>query len=389
MNRQHKKWSKPRVFLDSGAYSAWSHNKTIDVRDYIVFVKQVKDHVWCYVNLDVIPGSIDRVRSLEEVEASAAKSYENLERMRDAGLRPLPVFHQGESFSWLEKMIEDGEEYIGISTAKNQPNPVQERWLDQFFTAITDNKGRPIVKIHGFGSAHVSLLKRLPWKSVDSAGWIIAAAYGKMYVPCYTNGKPDYLADPLLVTISGNFQETKHSQFRQYENYGPLQQAAVRQFLEEEVGCDVGMARHDAYWRYQALAVYYVRVSEYIKDVRFRHPKPDFVQQQGRISGQPAKISSLDFVFSTAYDKKQFEVLRAAGAKYDLLSYFALKGRPEAIEQYLNGQFRERPAVGLKREEQKFSNHRYRDARARALITRIASDAAETARETVAEAGGD
>lgn len=387
MTRQRIR-SRVSIMLDSGAYSAWSHNKSIDVNEYIKFVKAVKEHLWCYVNLDVIPGSIDRVRTLEEVEASAAKSYENLERMRDAGLRPLPVFHQGESFRWLEQMIEDGEEYIGISTAKNQPNPVQERWLDQFFTAITDSKGRPVIKIHGFGSAHVALLKRLPWKSVDSAGWTIAAAYGKMYVPQYISGKPSWLADPLLVTISGNFQETKHSQFRQYENYGPLQQAAVRQYLEEEVGCDVGMARHDAFWRYRALAVYYVRVCEHIKDVRFRHPKPDFTQPFSRVAADPVKISSLDFVFSTAYDKKQFEVLRAAGAKYDLLSYFALKNRPDAIEQYLNGRFKERPAVGLKREEQKFDNRRYRDARARALIARIAEAAAETARETVAEAGG-
>lgn len=373
------------IMLDSGAYSAWSHNKTIDVRDYIKFVKKVKDQVWCYVNLDVIPGSIERTRTLEEVEASAAKSYQNLERMRDAGLRPLPVFHQGEDFSWLEKMIADGEKYIGISTAKNQPNPVQNRWLDQFFTAITDSKGRPIVRIHGFGSSHVALLKRLPWQSVDSAGWTIAAAYGKMYVPRYVNGKPDYIKDPLLVTISGNFQETTHSQFRQFENYGELQKAAVRQFLEEEVGCDVGMARHDAFWRYRALAVYYVRVCENIKDVRFRHLKPDFIQQQNRIPGSAVKISELNYVFSTAYDKKQFEILRAAGAKYDLLSYYALKNRPEAIEQYVNGQFKERPAVPLKREEQKFSNRRYRDARARALIARVA----EYARETAADAGAD
>lgn len=357
--------------VDSGAFSCWSHGKTIDVQEYIKFVKQVKDYVWKYVNLDVIPGSIDRVRTREEVEASAKASYQNLEKMRDAGLRPIPVFHQGESFSWLEKMIEDGEEYIGISTAKNQPNPVQEKWLDQFFTAITDSKGRPLVKVHGFGSAHVSLLKRLPWASVDSAGWTIAAAYGKMYVPRYVNGQPDYLADPLLVTISGNFQTTLHSQFRQYENYGPLQQAAVRRFLEEEVGCDVGLARHDAFWRFKALAVYYVRTSTCIKNVRFKYTKPDFVQRLSRIEGKPVKITDLHFVFSTAYDKKQFEVLRSAGAKYDLLSYYLLRNRPEAIEQYLEGKFRERPSVGLKREHQTFTNRRYRDLRARALITRI------------------
>lgn len=386
MTRQRIK-SRVNILLDSGAYSAWSHNKTIDVRDYIKFVKQVKDQVWCYVNLDVIPGSINRKRTREEVEVSAAKSYQNLERMRDAGLRPLPVFHQGESFSWLEKMIADGEEYIGVSTAKNQPNRVQNRWLDQFFSAITDSKGRPIVRVHGFGSAHVGLLKRLPWQSVDSAGWRIAPAFGQIYVPVYRNGRPDYIAAPQMVWICDrdNKHTSKSGALYQLERYGPVTQAAVRQFLEEEVGCDLGMARHDPFYRCQAMVTYYVRVCECIKDVRFHHSKPDFVQQFNRIPGRAVKIDDLNFIFSTAYDKKSFEVLRAAGAKYDLLSYYELKNRPEAIEQYLNGQFKERPAVGLKREHQKFTNRRYRDARARALIARVA----EYARETAAEVGAD
>jgi hypothetical protein len=50
--------------------------------------------------------------------------------MKDAGLKPLPVFHHGEHFSWLERMLADGESYIGISTAKNLPDLVQRRWLD-------------------------------------------------------------------------------------------------------------------------------------------------------------------------------------------------------------------------------------------------------------------
>lgn len=365
--------NSPKILLDSGAYSAWSHNKSIDVRDYIKFVKLVKEHVWKYVNLDVIPGSIDRVRTHEEVETSAKASYLNLERMRDAGLRPIPVFHQGESFSWFEKLVEDGEDYIGISTAKNQPNAVQERWLDQFFTMATDSKGRPLVKIHGFGSAHVSLLRRLPWFSVDSAGWTIAPAYGKMYVPRYVNGRPDYLADPLLVTISGNYQTSSRSQFLQFDNYGPTQQDMVRRWLEEEVGCDIGQARYDYTWRWKAMVKYYVSVSLALKDTRFKHSKPDFIQRLGRIEGKPVKLGSLKFVFSTSYDKGLFETLRAGGAQYDLLSYYLLRKRPEAIERYLEGRFEERPKVGIKKENQRFTNRSYRDLRARALIARIAA----------------
>jgi hypothetical protein len=120
---------KPRIelFLDSGAYTAWTKGQTIDVRDYIKFVREAEPWIAIYANLDVIPGGSDRVRTTADAEASAAQSVRNLQIMKDAGLKPLPVFHQGEHFRWLDRMLVDGEDYIGISTAKNLPDIVQRR----------------------------------------------------------------------------------------------------------------------------------------------------------------------------------------------------------------------------------------------------------------------
>jgi hypothetical protein len=109
-----------KVMLDSGAYSAWRQSGTIAIDDYIRFVRDVEPCVHTYVNLDVIPGALERPRTWNDTQASADASYRNLQKMKDAGLRPLPVFHQGEDFKWLEKMLADGEDYIGISSAKNQ-----------------------------------------------------------------------------------------------------------------------------------------------------------------------------------------------------------------------------------------------------------------------------
>src|SRR5215510_8863381 len=115
--------SRINLFLDSGAYSAWTKGQTIDVREYIKFIQAAAPWLSFYVNLDVIPGRADRVRTVADVEASAAQSYRNLQIMKDAGLRPIPVFHHGEHFRWLEKMLADGED-IGVSTAKNLPDIV-------------------------------------------------------------------------------------------------------------------------------------------------------------------------------------------------------------------------------------------------------------------------
>jgi hypothetical protein len=113
-----------KLMLDSGAYSAWTQNQAISIAAYIKFVRECEPYLHTYVNLDVIPGALGRPRTWQDTETAAAQSYRSLQLMKDAGLKPLPVFHQGEDFRWLERMLKDGEEYIGISTAKNQRRPI-------------------------------------------------------------------------------------------------------------------------------------------------------------------------------------------------------------------------------------------------------------------------
>jgi hypothetical protein len=104
------------IFLDSGAFSAWGKGVTIDLDSYIAFVRRHETLLHAYVNLDVIPGQYgEREQKLERIEAAAASSYRNQQRMKDAGLRPIPVFHQDESFHWLKRMLDDGEPCIALS----------------------------------------------------------------------------------------------------------------------------------------------------------------------------------------------------------------------------------------------------------------------------------
>jgi hypothetical protein len=387
---------KIKVFLDSGAYSAWTSKKTINLKDYISFIKDCEPFLDTYVNLDVIPGTIDRMRTMEDVKASAAASYRNLQIMKDAGLRPLPVFHQQEHYSWLEKMLKDGEKYIGISSAKNQTNLVQERWLDEFFTIVCNKEGWPLVKVHGFGSAHVDMLKRHPYYSVDSAGWRIAAAYGKMYVPQYINNKPDYLRPPVLVTISGNFQTSKHSQSRQLSNpafFGPSTQEVVRRFLEEEVGVNIGLARYSNQIRYRALAVYYQRVSEALTSVRHTHPRGSFGSGESSVRSAlarrgPINMDHVQFIFSTGYDHDNCQALLEADAYHHLLSFWEFRTRPakadkrsrvprrELMRAYVfEGKVAQRPSRPM---EADWTNQRYVMYRGRSLAQRILKAKKET-----------
>jgi hypothetical protein len=332
-----------KVMLDSGAYSAWTHGKTINLRDYIKFIREVEPCLRTYVNLDMIPGSLGRSRTWEDAEGSAAKSYRNWQMMKDAGLKPLPVFHQGEDFRWLEKMLKDGEDYIGISTAKNQRRSVQQQWLDIFFATVTDELGRPLIKVHGFGSAHVDWLRRYPFYSVDTAGWLKAAAYGKLYVPPYVDGAPDYWGLPELVSVTSNFKKSKYGRRRQLSNpsyYGPRYLEAALHFIEHEAGLDFEHVRSSSAARAQAMAVYYQRVRATIADIRFQplsslRPHELRIRKLLRSSRQPINLPPLQFVFATGNQKPWRDALRAANADYHLLSYWKIGNRPQVLEAYV------------------------------------------------------
>ena len=195
-------------WLDSGAFSAWNIGKAIDLDHYIAFVKTHIEHIDYCVNLDVIPGSWGNVPTAAEVEASAEASWSNMLRMEAEGLQPIPVFHMGEQFKWLRRMVDHGCEYIGISPANDRVTSKKRLWLDRVFSEITDVSGNPVVKTHAFGVTAIDLLIRYPWYSADSTTWIMIAARGKILVPkCKLRGGWDWTKKPDIIYLSEPFGE--------------------------------------------------------------------------------------------------------------------------------------------------------------------------------------
>lgn len=143
-----------RVMLDSGAYSEMTTGKAVDLGAYVDFCVQHQAAYSEIVNLDVIAGDVS-----ERVTRSAA----NLQRMRDAGLDPLPVFHQGEPYSVLQDLASCGRVGLGFQ----RPIRGGQAWLDECFARIPST-----TKVHGFGMANERFTKLFPFHSVDSATWI-------------------------------------------------------------------------------------------------------------------------------------------------------------------------------------------------------------------------
>ena len=176
------------LFLDSGAYSAWSKGIEIDIQEYISFIKEHEKYIDIYANLDVI--------------GDAEATLQNQKIMEKAGLNPLPTFHQGEDFKYLEYYI-NNYDFIALGgMVRVKTEPLRE-WLDQSYKEfICKSDGYPRVKTHAFGMTSLKLMLRYPWYSVDSTSWVMTSRMGSIYTPRYRDGQWIYDEDSWKVTVS-------------------------------------------------------------------------------------------------------------------------------------------------------------------------------------------
>jgi hypothetical protein len=261
---------KVKLLLDSGAFSAWKRGIEINLSEYIAYIKKHEHLLESYVCLDVIPGKPGQVPKPSEVEAAAQASYKNQQAMKKAGLTPIPVFHYGESFKWLERYLEDGEPYIGLGGMGNPSTQQQIQWLDQVFTRITDKDGWPIVKTHGFGVASFDLLKMYPWTTCDATSWALTAAYGSIYVPVFKGDEPDYSQPPAKFTVSLAERKGAETPSDHYTRFGPIVKKRVEKFLREEVGVSIEDAAKDYEVRARAIVHFMLRFQDAIGEQPFK-----------------------------------------------------------------------------------------------------------------------
>lgn len=200
--------------LDSGAFSVWASGATIDIKKYLSYAKEcveiAKKHnkELRVVNLDVIPGEVGKTSSLvlsskpsdmEIIDKAAAQGYENLCYFIDNGIIPIHVFHQGESFKWLDKMVEKTD-YIGVSPANDLSQKQKRKWIDRTFNYIEKNNIK--IKTHGFAVFDANTMLSHPWTSCDAATYRLLGAYGQIYLPYGGFKNPDYSKPRVHIFIS-------------------------------------------------------------------------------------------------------------------------------------------------------------------------------------------
>lgn len=149
------------VFLDSGAFSAFNLNKTINIDNYCDFIK--KTGVKHYAVLDVI--------------GDAEATFKNVKYMEKIHqLNPLPVFHMGGTIQELERLLDYN--YIALGGLVSSPNILNH--CNKCWEIIYKKKEH--LKVHGFGLTNIKMLKRYPWYSVDSSSFQSGRRFGRQQV---------------------------------------------------------------------------------------------------------------------------------------------------------------------------------------------------------------
>lgn len=178
-----------KLFVDSGAYTAYTKQAKLNVDDYIDFINKISDKLTIFAQVDKIPGEFRKPKTKEQILEAPKLSWENYLYMRSKVKEPkklVPIFHQGEDYKWLINMLEwvdeNGEHipYIGISPATDVKG--LESFLDKSFSIIK-NSSNPDVKTHAFGMTQLDILEQYPYTSADSTSWKLCAAMGSIYTP--------------------------------------------------------------------------------------------------------------------------------------------------------------------------------------------------------------
>ncbi len=179
------------LFIDSGAYTAYTKGKEVDVDDYINFINEIGDYGTVFAQVDKIPQVIGRQPTEEELAAAPGQSWDNYlymiskvdKKYRD---KIMPVFHFEEDTKWLHNMLnytfeDTGEhiKYIGLAVSTVDTAAIRFAWLQMCFDIIK-NSPNPDVMTHVFGCTALDVLEKFPVTSADSTTWVQAAAYGNV-----------------------------------------------------------------------------------------------------------------------------------------------------------------------------------------------------------------
>jgi hypothetical protein len=167
--------NKQKIFLDSGAFTAFTQGAKISLRSYADFVARNLDIVESAASLDVIG------------EGREQESYDNLQQLKkmlgSSGKPLIPTHHISDHDDWLKRYLDEGHDFIALGGVAQASKPTLKAWLDHIWHYyLTNPDGTAKIRAHGFAITDRELMFRYPWYSVDSTSWAATSHFGAVFL---------------------------------------------------------------------------------------------------------------------------------------------------------------------------------------------------------------
>jgi len=178
----HMRANGAQVFLDSGAFSAYTLGVELSVRDYCDYIQRNEDIIRKEDGI-LMASVLDGI-------GDPLQTYRNQLEMEARGVTPLPCFHFEEDSRYLDYYVANYE-YITLGGMVGATTQQLRNWLERVWeNHLLDGSGRAKIKVHGFGITAVPLMEEFDWYSCDSSSWIQSAAFGTVIMPGASKSNP-------------------------------------------------------------------------------------------------------------------------------------------------------------------------------------------------------
>lgn len=151
---------KPEILLDSGAYSAYTKGKNVNLLDYLDYIRANHEFISEYIALDVI--------------GKFGLTVNVFRFMYRAGLNPIPVIHYGmHPVMWSYYGLFPIHSIALGNTVGVQDKRKVARWCESV------KKRFPDLDLHLLGSSSGAILESGVLDSCDSSTWYMMAVNGE------------------------------------------------------------------------------------------------------------------------------------------------------------------------------------------------------------------
>lgn len=186
VERKEKGLENSLIFMDSGAYTAWTQGVSINLDEYIQFINKYEKYIDHFGQLDTIPSD----NTSEHVKEAADATWSNYLEMVEKVNCPQKItytFHVGEPTENLIEALKWGAKHkdimkmIALGGMVRKNRQTKESLINRVLAEVS--KYYPEVKIHLFGTTSDIYFKKFPIYSGDSSNYIQSTIAKRIHTP--------------------------------------------------------------------------------------------------------------------------------------------------------------------------------------------------------------